>query len=158
MSNSPGASPGAGANVSAAILAGGLIAGAMDITAAFVSSGLRGIPPVRVLQSVASGLLGRESYQGGAATAILGILLHFGIAFAWATLFVLLSRRFKVLIEKPWLTGPLYGVVVYLVMYRIVLPLSAFPHAGSGAWLKNVLIHVFCVGLPIALAARRWRG
>lgn len=156
MTTAPAAAPLARTKLYRAILAGGLAAGILDITAACISSGLRGVSPLRVLQSVASGLLGRESYQGGAGTAILGTLLHFSIALTWAALFVLLSRRFKVLIEKPWLSGPLYGIAVYLVMYRIVLPLSAFPHAASGAWVKNVLIHVFCVGLPIALAARRF--
>lgn len=138
-----------------AILVGGLAAGVLDISAAFIASGLAGVSPLRVLQSVASGLLGSSSYQGGAATAVLGTFLHFTIALTAAAVFNLLGRRFKPLLERPWLWGPVYGVVVYLVMSRVVLPLSAFPHPVGGRWVRNVLIHIFCVGLPIAVAAHR---
>jgi hypothetical protein len=57
-----------------AILWAGLICGAMDITAAVVVYGLlweRGA--IRILQSVASGLLGADSYDGGLITALLGL-------------------------------------------------------------------------------------
>jgi hypothetical protein len=55
------------------ILIGGLIAGTLDILAAFIQSGLRGVTPMRVLQAIASGLLGADSFQGGFATAALGL-------------------------------------------------------------------------------------
>lgn len=141
-----------------ALLVGGLVAGVLDISAAIVSSATRGVPAARVLQSVASGLLGRAAYEGGAGTAFLGLLLHFSIAFAATGIFILLSRRFKFLVESPWLWGPIYGVAVHLTMAHLVLPLSAFPHASGGFSIKNILIHITCVGLPIALAARRYSG
>lgn len=144
------------AQAARALLVGGFAAGVLDITAAIFSSGLKGVSAVRVLQSVASGLLGRAAYEGGAGTAALGLLLHFAIAFTAAAIFILLSRRFKFLVERPWLWGPIYGVAVHLTMSRLVLPLSAFPHATGGFSIKNILIHIFCVGLPIALAASRF--
>src|SRR3954471_17723499 len=84
-----------------AILWGGLLADLGDITFAFVMSGLRGVGPVRVLQSVASGLLGEAAKEGGLATAALGAVLHFLIAFVWATVYWVASRRLKLLVQYP---------------------------------------------------------
>ena len=139
-----------------AIVWGGLLAGVGDITFAFVVSGLRGVGPVRVLQSVASGLLGKAAAEGGLATAALGGALHFIIAFIWATVYWLASRRLKVLVRHPVVCGLLYGAAVYFLMYFVVLPLSAihakFPSDAS-AILLNAAGHMLLVGLPIALAA-----
>ncbi len=143
-------------NTAQAIVAGTVAAGAMDITAAIVAAGQNGTPARRVLQSVASGLLGGAAFEGGAPTAALGLALHFLIASIVTTLFVLLSRRFNGLIRRPWLSGPLWGIVVYAVMYRVVMPLSAVPWKTPAVALQPILIHVFCVGLPIALAAARF--
>lgn len=140
-----------------AIVWGGLLAGLGDITFAFVV--WRGLGPVRVLQSVASGLLGTAAREGGLATAALGAVLHFTIAFIWATVFWLASRRLKVLARHPVVCGLLYGAVVYTFMYFVVLPLSAihaaFPHDAS-AILLSLAGHMLLVGLPIALAASKF--
>jgi hypothetical protein len=140
-----------------AIAWGGLLAGVGDITFAFVV--WRGIGPVRVLQSVASGLLGAAARDGGLATAALGAVLHFTIAFIWATVFWLASRRLKVLVRHPVVCGLLYGAAVYFFMYFVVLPLSAihakFPDDAS-AILLSLAGHMLLVGLPIALAASRF--
>src|SRR5215210_9269140 len=92
-----------------AIMWGGLLAGLGDITFAFVVSGLRGVGPVRVLQSVAGGLLGGAAREGGLGTAALGAVLHFLIAFVWAAAYWLASRRLKVLVRHPVVCGLLYG-------------------------------------------------
>jgi len=142
-----------------AILAGGAIAGALDITYAIVFSALyRGVPPVRVLQSVASGLLGAAAFDGGLPTAALGLLLHFFIAFSWAALFYLASRWFPFLIQHAVLAGVLYGAGIYAVMNLVVVPLSAFPRKLSFppvVLITGLFVHMFFIGLPIALAARR---
>ena len=142
-----------------AILWGGLLAGVGDIMFAFVVSWLRGVGPVRVLQSVASGLLGRAAAEGGLATAALGALLHFLIAFVWAAVYWLASRRLEVLARRPVVCGLLYGVVVYFFMYFVVLPLSAiyFPLTRTASSiLLNAAGHMLLVGLPIALAASKF--
>ncbi|MFL6257050.1 MAG: hypothetical protein ACJ74T_18745 [Pyrinomonadaceae bacterium] len=140
-----------------AIVWGGLLAGLGDITFAFVV--WRSLGPVRVLQSVASGLLGAAAREGGLATAALGAVLHFTIAFIWATVFWLASRRLKVLVRHPVVCGLLYGVVIYVFMYFVVLPLSAIhanlPHDAS-AILLNSAGHMLLIGLPIALAASKF--
>lgn len=140
------------------ILCGGLIAGTLDLTAACVSSWLRaGVGPIRVMQSIASGLLGAESYTGGAKTAVLGVALHFLIATVATAVFYFASRMLRFLVEHPITAGLLYGVAVYLFMNFVVLPLSAFPQRGApplSGRVIGLLIIMFCIGLPIATIVR----
>jgi hypothetical protein len=143
-----------------ALIVGTLAIGTLDIADAFIFFGLRGVGPVRILQSIAAGLLGRDAFTGGAGTAILGACLHFFIAFCIAATYLFASRRLAFLREHPLVCGPVYGIAVYLVMNLVVLPLSAagggFP---SGAVLANgVLIHIFGVGLPASIIASRFPG
>jgi len=140
------------------IVWGGLIGGTMDLTAALVLTAMRGRSPVQVLYSISSGLLGQPALDGGTAMAVLGVLLHFVIAFIWATIYWAASRKLFVLIDHAVVCGALYGVFVYLMMNFVVLPLSAFPLkiAYTPAVLtRGILVLVFCIGLPIALSVRR---
>jgi hypothetical protein len=142
-----------------AILWGGLIAGTLDILAAFVNSGLRGVSPARVLQAIASGLLGADSFKGGFATAVFGLVLHFFIATTATAVYYAASRKLKVLVDQPIVCGLAYGVPVYLVMNHLVLPLSAVPFKPPhtlDAVVTAALILMFCVGLPIGLVVRRY--
>lgn len=140
-----------------AIGVGGFVAGALDIAYACVHGWVNGFAPDRILQSVASGLLGRAAYDGGAATATLGLALHFAMTWLMAAAFVAAAQRLELLRQSAWIAGPLYGAAIYLVMNRIVLPLSAFPGQQPTALsLPGLLVHMFFVGLPIALAAARW--
>ena len=143
-----------------AIFWGGLVAGTLDITAACVYLWiLAKVRPVRVLQSVASGLLGSSSYTGGAKTALLGLALHFLIATTATALFYFASRKLRFMIERPVTWGLVYGVPVYLFMNFVVIPLSAFPQRGVptlSSRVINLLIIMFCIGLPISLIVRRF--
>lgn len=141
-----------------AILWAGLIAGVLDITAAFIQWALRGVSPIRILQAIASGLLGPGSFEGGAATAALGLLLHFVIAFGAAAVYFAASRKIDFLVRQPWIAGPLYGIAVHCFMQFVVLPLSAFRPSGFSprGFAIGLIIHIFCVGLPIALAVRKF--
>jgi hypothetical protein len=143
------------AGVYRAILMGGLTAGVLDITAAFLNSGLRGRSPMWVLQSVASGLLGGASFNGGLLTAALGAAIHFFIAFVACSVYVALSLKFAALSQRVIVCGVVYGIAVYLSMYGVVLPLTfnrSFFHPLS-AVVINLLIHISCVGLPIAIVS-----
>ena len=142
----------------AAILWGGLLAGSLDISAAFVNSGIRGRSPMWVLQSVASGLLGSASYQGGVPAAALGAVLHFFIAFSACAVFFAASRKIEFLVERAIVSGILYGIAVYLFMYGVVLPLTFHRNflTPLSAVLVALTIHIFCVGLPIALVVSRY--
>lgn len=144
-----------------AIFWGGLVAGVLDITGACVASFLRaGIPPVRVLQSVAGGLLGVATYAGGTKTAILGLVLHFFIATTWTVVFYVASRKLRFLLQQPVIWGLVYGAVVYAFMNFVVLPVSRFPPPRVPLTLTarfiGLVIIMCCVGLPIALIVRRF--
>ena len=140
------------------VVAGGLLAGALDITYACVFWGIKaGVAPIRVFQSVAAGLLGPESFDGGVPTAALGLALHFSIAMSMAVTYYLIARSWRLLVRRVWICGIAYGLVLYCIMNYIVLPLSA---AGRGSadplWVGlSIAVHAFLIGLPIALASRR---
>jgi hypothetical protein len=139
-----------------AILYGTLVVGALDALDAIVFFGLRGVAPVRIFHSIASGLLGRSAFQGGVATAALGVCLHFFIAFLIVSVFYLASLGAPVLTRYPLAAGVLYGIAVYFVMNYVVLPLSA---AGRGpfvlpVFVNGILIHALGVGMPSAWFAR----
>ncbi len=141
-----------------ATLVGGSIGGLLDLTYAIVFSAMRGTPPLRLLQSVSSGLLGSAAYEGAIPTAVLGFLLHFLMAFLMAVAFYLVSRRWTWLVRRPVAAAIVYGAFLYPFMQFVVLPLSAYPHPfvfRPGVFALNLLVHMFLMALPIALATRR---
>ena len=140
------------------IFFGALTVGTVDILWAFIWSAVSGHGPIYVFQSVAGGLLGSDTYDGGLPTALLGMFCHYFIATCVVTTYYLASRRLTALARQPWLFGPLYGIAVYGVMYGIVLPLSAYHTSGihfNLAFVKGITIHIFGIGLLTALFARR---
>ena len=142
-----------------AIFWAGLIAGTLDLTGACVVAWLRtGATPVRIFQTVASGLYGPASFTGGAKTAVMGVVLHFIIATTWAAVYYLASRRLSFLIDQTIIAGVLYGVLVWLFMNFVVLPMSAVIKrpVPLSARIIGMLIIVFCIGLPIAFIVRRF--
>jgi len=112
-------------NAMVALVWAGFTCGVLDITAALVVYGFFGLKPMRLLQGIASGLLGPRAFSGGLTTALLGLLCHFLIAFGAAAVYLVASRALGFLIEHAVISGFLYGVAVYFFMNRIVLPLSA---------------------------------
>lgn len=139
-----------------AIIVGGFIVGTLDLMYAIaVYSPTR---PIRIPQTIASGVLGVQSYSGGAQTVVLGTLLHFIIALGAATVYFLASRKLPFLVQRAVLWGLIYGALVYLFMHLVVLPLSAVPHQGMPLIYKacEFVEHWFCVGLPIALSVRHY--
>jgi hypothetical protein len=139
------------------ILLGGIIAGVLDLIFAFLWYGPRGLSPMRILQSIASGLLGLDAYEGGAATASLGVALHFMILIVAAAIYYAASRRLALLRDQPVISGLLFGIAIWLVMNLIVVPWSAFPHEVTRTFassLPHIVNHMVLVGLPIGLAVR----
>src|SRR5215467_13968672 len=151
------------------ILYAGALVGLLDITAACIDAHVQyGVPPVHVLQSVAGGLLGRGSYNGGLASAALGVAMHFTMALIVATIFYALSRWFFTLPQKlsgVVIVGMLYGLAVFVV--------NNFGTAFFLSWVRSLylhtpvvfkppmgwsqlIIHLFCVGLPVALVMHRY--
>ena len=144
------------ANALPAIFVGGLIVGVLDLTYAIVVYSPR--KPILVPQTIASGVLGTNSYNGGAQSAVVGVILHFVIALGAATVYYVASRYLPFLIERAVLCGIVYGALVYLFMHVVVLPLSAAPHGHMPFVYKaaEFVEHWFCVGLPISLSVRHY--
>ena len=140
-----------------ATLTAGLIAGILDITAAFLC--MASTAPSQYESCKASPAGPRsQCIQRGSKTAVLGLALHFVIALGAAAVFYAASRKLKFLTRHAVISGFLFGVAVYVFMQYIVLPLSAF-HKGPfsmSLMLIGIVIHMFCVGLPIALTIRRF--
>ena len=139
-----------------AILMAGLVVGVLDISSAFVIWWQRGVGARRGLQGIAAGLLGAKSFDGGLVTASLGLGLHFFVAFVVVSIFYLASRKIEFLTIHPVVSGVLYGIGVYIVMYWFVLPM-AFPtfRHRLGNELLAIAIHISLIGLPCAFIVRR---
>jgi len=134
----------------------GLLAGSLDITVALVESGLEGKSPVHLFQAIAGGLLGMSSFRGGLGTAALGAFFHFLIATTASAVFYLGSRKLQFLVKYAIPSGLLYGVVVYVFMNCIVLPLSAYHTRIALPHLMDVATLMFMIGLPISLIVRKY--
>ena len=146
------------------ILIAGLVAGTFDITYACVFNYLRrGMSPIAVLQSVAAGALGRKAAtDGGLKTAALGLFFHFLIALTFAGFYYLASRAIRFMVTHAVMSGIVYGLCIYLFMYGLVLRFSAI-HSPLYPWsypwvplIFNLAIHMFGIGLPIALITRKF--
>ena len=144
-------------NAAPRIVLAGAVGATCDIVYALLYYGWRGVPPERLLQTVASGLLGKPAFDGGWPVAGLGLALHYGIVIVAAALFFAVARRWAWLRNEPVTAGLAYGVAIYGVMNFVVLPLSAFPFPVRFPLLTTatgLLAHML-VGLSISLITRR---
>jgi hypothetical protein len=136
-----------------------LLVGTLDISDAFIFYGLRGIPPVRILQGIAAGIYGRAAFGMGLRSALIGLICHFFIAFCATTVYLLAARRFS-LARHPLLYGTLFGVALYGIMNYVVLPLTKLPPRPPFPplvpFINGVAALIFCIGIPLAFIARRW--
>jgi len=109
-----------------------------------------------MLQSVAAGLLGEASFEGGGATAALGLVLHYLIAVSMSVVYYLAARRWPLLRRRAVPCGAAYGLLLYAVMNYVVVPLSAAgPGSKDALWIAlSIAARVFLVGIPIALFTR----
>jgi hypothetical protein len=116
---------------------------------------LNGGSVLRPFQVIAAGLLGRSAYDNPGSSAVLGLTLHFLIAAGLVVTYFLASRFAPLLVRRPVICGALFGLAVYVVMYHVVIPLSALtlPARTMAQILPAIAIHVCGVGIPAALAA-----
>jgi hypothetical protein len=143
------------------VAVGGFIAATLDIIYACVRNAGFGRSPTWVLQSVASGWQGKEAFDGGLASAVLGLGSHYFILLVAALIYLLASSRFPSVRSHAVASGAFFGVLVYLFMNFVVLPLSAFPFKLSYPALRlleGFASHALFVGIPIATAIRRFAG
>ena len=140
------------------ILIAGVAVAVLDIANAMTFWTLyRGTDPEIILQSVAAGLLGREAFAGGGSTALLGAFLQLFISLCISAFYYCALTVFPFINRRPFLAGSMYGIVVYLVMNHVVVPLSrAMPVPFILPWfLANFIGHIILVGLPVSYI-NRW--
>jgi hypothetical protein len=140
------------------ILLAGFVCGVLDGLSAIALTKALGGSTVRMFQGIARGLQGTAAFQQGANSALLGVALHFAIAFGAAAVYYVASRLLPVLVRRALLCGVLYGVVVHLFMTFVVIPLSAI---GPRLFVPRVFcyllaIHMVVVGPSISLIVRRY--
>lgn len=139
---------------------GTLLAGALDMCFASTFWWLKAdVTPIRVGQSVAAGLLGRESaIGGGLPTGLLGWTLHYAMIFLMVGFYFLAARRLPVLTRRWLACGTIYGLGLYVVMSYVVVPLSAAHTAGPrefSLWVNlSIIVHAL-VGILCAWFSRR---
>jgi hypothetical protein len=142
------------------LLRAGLLTGIVDgLFSSVLNVFAYGSTVSRLFQGVASTLLGNGALEGGATTALVGVLMHFGVAFAWSALFILLvlrSRWVRKLLESPYgpaKVGAVYGPLVWMAMSLLVIPFLVHrPPAIGFRWWVQLLGHIPFVGIPIAVA------
>jgi uncharacterized membrane protein SirB2 len=145
-------------NVLGAILAGGFMAATFDFFAAML---IYGGTASGVAHAIARGWFGAAVKTMPPIVDVIGIASHYMILLIAASIFVLASLRFPVLRTRAWITGPLFGVCIYIVMHFVIVPLSAV-HAINNPkgiqFVEEFAGHMFVIGLPIALWARALVG
>jgi uncharacterized membrane protein YagU involved in acid resistance len=135
------------------IVLGGFIAGTIDIGAACL---INWLTPRIILQSIASGLLGKASFHEGLSSAALGLVLQWLMSLIIAACFVIAAQRLPSLTKKWLPAGAAYGVVIFFVMNYIVMPLSAVRHHAHftvQTFIENMLAMIL-FGLIVAFFAR----
>jgi hypothetical protein len=143
-----------------AITTGALIAGVLDATFAVIVDVLilRIFSLLGVLQWIATGALGSAAFSGGLATAGLGVVIHFALAFFFAALYYVAAQRIPPLRTQAAAFGLSYGIVIWLVMDLVVIPHSGVPASPFNpvVFVAFLVDHAVFVGLPIALAVKRY--
>jgi phage shock protein PspC (stress-responsive transcriptional regulator) len=144
----------------ALIIGAGILAGTLNLAAAamiFGGSAMHGF------QMIASGLLGDRAFSSGSSTAGLGVALHYAISIVAAVLYWLMATRIRLLRDYWLVGGTAFGVLAYVIMNLIVVPMSnaASPDLSARIVVEDLAAHVLAFGIPIAgvlSMARRRRG
>ena len=150
----------------ARLLRAGLLTALLDgsfsgVLAAF----FYGSSVTRLFQGVAATLLGPRALEGGASTALIGVLMHIGVAFAWSAVFLFVALRLgwvQRLVASPYgvlKAAVIYGPIVWMTMSLIVIPLFTHrPPAITVRWWIQFFGQMVFVGIPIVATTTRGYG
>jgi hypothetical protein len=141
------------------ILGAGLLVGGLDIAAALIQFYIRtGKDPLIVLKYIASAVFGKEAYSLGNSMVVLGLLFHFLIAFTWTILFFLIYPKLRLLSWNRVVTGILYGIFIWIMMNRVVVPLTKISTGAFDAKQATiaVIILICAIGIPLSFIAHRY--
>jgi hypothetical protein len=142
----------------ATILIAWLIVGSLDLSCAAIQTLIYNAKPVKMLQYIASGVFGKEAFSTEMPYAVYGFIFHYCIALIWTVLFFLVYPQIKFLSKNKIVTGIIYGIFIWTMMTRVVLPLS---NTAAGTFkLKNAIIAAsilsLAIGIPLSFMAYRY--
>jgi hypothetical protein len=142
-------------------LLSGLLVGTLDMTAACINAYISfGLAPTRVFKYIAAGILGKTAFAGGAMVELLGVLMHYFVAYSWTAFFFFIYPRTNLVNQNKYLTGTFYGVLIWIVMNLFVVPLSNVPKAKNGFNVTQAYINagilIAVIGIPLSLIAYRY--
>jgi uncharacterized membrane protein YagU involved in acid resistance len=141
--------------VAKSAICGGLVAGSVDIGAAAL---INLASPLRILLAISSGLLGKAAFGGGDSIMLLGLVLQWGMSVLIAAIYSLAAGQFPELARRWVLGGALYGLIVFIVMNFLVVPLSAAPFRLPirAAAVGTNLVAMLVFGWIVAFIAHRF--
>ena len=143
-----------------AVIITALIAGALDMLGAIISyTAAGGKKPTVIFQYIASAAFGKSAFDGSVAMIIAGLLFHYLIAFIFTVFFFLIFPKIKFLSGNTILVAILYGIFVWAIMNRIVIPFFTKLNPVIFDLKKATiaaLILIVCIGLPVVIGARRY--
>lgn len=152
-SNSPGVRPAIRLTDAVWVtLLAAISGGSIDLVYA-ASFAMEGVTMGGVMRAIASGLLGADAFKGGNPVALLGALLHYSILWGAGALFVTAGRFWPIVFQRPLISGTAFGIGIFVVM-KIVVKLSRAPFGMSSdieQIVRNLLVHILCIGIPMAL-------
>ena len=148
---------GSNSSAAATIIKATIVSGALDAAAGVVIYWIfKGLNPLQVLQYIASGIFGPSVINGSFLYVIVGLILHFVIAFAFTFGYYLVFPFVKSFANNTIINGLVYGVFIWTFMNYLVLPFSNIPHSPKDfVSVLELIWHSALVGLPIAVIVER---
>lgn len=137
------------------VLTVALIAGTLDGATAVIF--MARFKFAATFKYIASAVFGKEAFSGGAGMVLAGLFFHYFIAFSFTLFYAFLAARVRFLNTNKVVSGVLYGIFVWAVMNLVVVPSTRTPQVELNLVrvLVNMVILIFCIGLPIALLIRQ---
>jgi len=137
-----------------------LVAGTFDISYAIITWGpvFGKITAAQILQSIASALMGKDAFTGGTPTALIGLAMHYGISLAWTMLYFFIYPHIPLLAKNKWVSGIVYGVVVWGMMTIVIVPLvtgRAWTY-NTAPFLKSIAPMILLFGPSIAFITGKY--
>jgi len=140
------------------VLLAGLLVATLDIAAAIIQALLNERKPLRMFQFIASGVFGKRSFSGGFAYGLYGLLFHYCIAWGWTWLYFRVYPAVNFLQKHRILAAIVFGLLIWTVMSRVVLPLSntpPLPFKPKQAVIEMLVIFG-TISLPLSFAAHAY--
>ena len=154
-STRPSNAVGKSAHAAATIAIAGFAAGAIDLGFNLVKSLNAGTSVLRPWKGVAAALLGKDAViHGGDSMALIGVALHFVITIGAAAIYYLVAKRQGWLVRHPILSGVVFGILFFLAMNYVILPLSVIGrplYVGAETIATALPGHILMIGLPISM-------